>query len=144
MALGRCQDCRETMSDSAESCPHCGSTRRPVVEEVEYYKEEKVCGSCFGKGVTYDIHCEQRLKKRHIKYGKWLHGWSVWRIVSSCDFDEESAERRRIELINNHPDFGWSEKVQNRKIRIEKHSCRGCGGTGKVVGTGCRYKYTEL
>ena len=50
-SLGRCKDCHyEPLSDSAQFCPNCGSTKGPEFRKISTTPNEVRCSYCNGSG----------------------------------------------------------------------------------------------
>lgn len=122
MALGTCQECRKGMSDSADSCPHCGSTRRPV-KSVKRKKIVAVnCAQCGGEGVMYSISYESNhcLPRRGLGFPS---GWMGWRDAGSRSAKREDVEKVKKEILN--------QAEHTIRIRISRVSEVPCGCRGK-------------
>ena len=123
MALGRCQDCREPMSDSAESCPHCGSTRRPVT----FVKRKKIiavhCRERGGEDNLYFISYESNhyLQKRGWGFPSGWMGWG--QITYSRRVKREDIDELKEEILSKADD--------HRKFRIIGVTKALCGCRGK-------------
>lgn len=51
MALVECYECKEMVSQHAETCPHCGCPLKPKKEEDEYYLTTTPRGGCMAEKV---------------------------------------------------------------------------------------------
>lgn len=131
MALGRCQDCRESMSDSAESCPHCGSTRRPTRTVAKKIVGNVVCDNCHGYGYYFIIHHTWMNKpfSSYDDYEKVLYA----HFAHLSDNKTEANSRVTVDELEAVKKFileGNWHQLNNEIHSIREEQCSSCNGTG--------------
>ena len=120
MALGKCRDCGHPISDSANSCPECGSTRRPI--KLEIRTETRECWFCQGDGVFLNVQYKKRVTR------KYRRGFRrTW--------ENDETQRLKLDRVEEwkRNNFGLCKEYwETEFVSMNKVNCKWCGGTGKA------------
>jgi len=135
MALGKCQDCEQPMSDSAKSCPHCGSTKRAVkwIKNIKLQKER--CSCCKGDGEYYHICYMKREGHKEKRFFGDQEVWEPWEEFTDHgnNYLKDSLSEIKFNVASRRASnrYGYFEEI--KAVGTEKAECHLCKGLGEIA-----------